>query len=162
MSNFNFLLCLDVDTIIADLVYNETNTPIVRSHASAYLFDVYLSCDTNTTVISSSFDGNWRIGYYLDSQPHESDGLLQSLYNNGSLPEGIMELAVNQQGVTCGSVITLPVELVLNFSFNECEQALYVCVLVLPSNYATFNELNSSNNVACLLLDLYKDCYPGL
>lgn len=152
--------CAVVDVQASQLVYNQPSVPIVRSVARNYSFTLRITSPTNSSDIPGSRFGNWEIGYRLDTEPHDMDGLLQANDASGLLASGIMAASVTQLGLPATTVVDLAVTMTLNFSFEMCEQPLYLCALVSASGFATFSELDPSNNAVCLLLDLNKDCYP--
>jgi hypothetical protein len=148
-----------VDVNAASISYN-SNSPIVRNRGGVYTFTLTLSSSASGRNVPAARDGNWYVTYLLDNIAHDTDGYMQS---GITLPPGQLSHADYVRGFGAGGSISLTVANVnINFNFATCEKPLFLCMLVMPDSTAAFNDPNTSNNVACISLDRYKDCYPGM
>ena len=157
----NLSLFLDVDVKAVNITYINASIPIVRSTIKIYAFNITITSPIGSSTIPSTQDGNWRINYVLNSQTRENSDWLPSLYNSGLLQYANIPADVFMQILTPGTVVQLPVTISLSFNYSVCHADLYLCLLVTPSALAAWYDPNLANNVACLLLDPYKDCSPG-
>ena len=150
-----------IDIQATDVSYNNVSIPIFRSITKTYSFYLTIKSSNESSDILSAHDGNWRVSFMLDNQSYVNTNTLQLLYYNGLLPFANMSANAFVQGLTSGSVAQLPITISLNFNYSVCLGRLYLCLLITPPALSAWYDGDISNNVACLLLDPYKDCSPG-
>ncbi len=156
-----FLFFSVIDTAISGGSYNGS-VPIVRGNPAFYPFTaslLHVSGAYPIARLTSAVSRNYQV-YYLTSNISISNGT-EALLSPKLLP-GSLDLIDSQIGLEIGETKTIMIRTSIGLDKEQCEAMVYICLLLLDHEHASYEEGNIEDNVFCVDVSAVKVCSPGM
>ncbi len=149
-----------VDIAVSGGSYDGSGS-IIRGYTASYPFSASISHFSGAYPVAQLTSGlarNFRV-YYLTSNVTVSNGTEAML--SPDLAMGSLDLTDSQAGLEVAESKTLMIRTSINLDKDQCDEMVYLCLLLLDHEHASYMEGNTDDNIFCIDVSNSKICNPG-
>ncbi len=134
---------------------------IIRGYTASYPFSASISHFSGAYPVAeftSGLAGNYEV-YYLTTNVTVTNGTEARL--SPDLTRGNLDLAGSRTGLEVAETKTLAIRTSINLGKEQCDEMVYLCILLLDHEQASYKEGNTNDNIFCIDVSNSKVCSPG-
>ena len=148
----------DIDINIDHIQYLD-DIPMIRDLPRFHNFSAHITNPSEYDIISlkDEYIYNFKLEYLLSSEEKSNFGVM---FQNDVSSSNSEELYQRGLGKASGCSLLFSVKFDVNIT--SCEQLSYICVAISDLPFASWRDVDTTNNMMCVDIKEHIICRPGM